>query len=146
MVVSLTSTVNNAFGSRLMVPETGIILNNQLLDFSIPNSAATFGSKPSPNNIIQPGKRPLSSISPVIVERIGRHGFFLALGAAGGSKIITSVFLTLWRVLDQGLNSTAALAAPRFHDQLDPNTVRHVVPLNLCMHTSLHDIIYAGIL
>src|SRR5579871_4806897 len=68
MTISLTSTVNLLFGSRLMVPETGLIMNNEMNDFSIPGASNAFGYVPSPANYIRPGKRPLSSISPTIVE------------------------------------------------------------------------------
>ncbi len=130
LVVALTSTVNLAFGSRLVVPETGLVMNNQMNDFSIPGESNAFGFIPSPSNYIKPGKKPQSSISPVIVEHLKTGGLYFVAGAAGGSRIITSVVQTLWHVLDQGTNGTDAIAAPRFHDQLQPNTV--------CPHAYLH--------
>lgn len=128
MVVTLTSTINTRFGSQIMLPKSGIILNNQMNDFSIPNSTNYFGFQPSPNNFIRPGKRPQSSMSPVIVERrgtrkTGRCDFYAATGGAGGSRIISAVAQVLWYVLDRGLNLTEALEAPRLHDQLQPNLV-----------------------
>lgn len=95
MAVSLTTTVNLLFGSKIMVPETGVILNNEMNDFSIPGSSNAFGYIPSPANYIRPGKRPLSSITPVIVEH-ANGSFYYAVAAAGGSRIITSVLQNIW--------------------------------------------------
>ena len=123
MAISLTTTINDFFGSQIMVPETGIIMNDEMNDFSIPVIDNAFGNKPSPANLIQPGKRPLSSISPVIVEFLTNSSLYFVVGGAGGTRIITSVVETLWHVLDQGLTAPEALARPRFHDQLSPNQV-----------------------
>jgi gamma-glutamyltranspeptidase/glutathione hydrolase len=73
-------------------------------------------------NFIRPGKRPLSSITPVIVEYPNGE-LYLSVGAAGGSRIITATIQGLWHVLDHGLNMPAALLQPRLHDQLLPNVV-----------------------
>lgn len=89
MVVSATSTVNLEWGCKKMCPVTGIILNNEVDDFSIPVANNSFGLPPSSANFIFGGKRPLSSAAPVILERDGK--VLLALGGAGGSRIITSV-------------------------------------------------------
>lgn len=89
MAVALTSTVNLIFGSKLMDPKTGVILNDEMDDFSIPGTPNYFGLKPSPFNYPEPGKRPLSSCVPTIVERDSK--FELALGGSGGSRILTSV-------------------------------------------------------
>jgi gamma-glutamyltranspeptidase/glutathione hydrolase len=120
--VALTTTINLLFGSHLMVPETGIILNNEMNDFSIPGSSNAFGYIPSPANFIRPGKRPLSSITPAIVEHANGALYFLA-SAAGGSRIITAVLQNLWHVLDQNMTAPQANAQPRLHDQLVPNQV-----------------------
>jgi gamma-glutamyltranspeptidase / glutathione hydrolase len=122
MAISLTTTVNLLFGSKLMVPETGIIMNNEMNDFSIPGSSNAFGYVPSPSNYIRPGKRPLSSISPTIAEFPGGTLYYV-IGAAGGSRIITSTIQNLIYVLDQNLTVPQALAQPRLHDQLQPNQV-----------------------
>ncbi|OCK77219.1 gamma-glutamyltransferase 1 [Lepidopterella palustris CBS 459.81] len=122
MAVSLTTTVNLLFGSHLMVPETGVIMNNEMNDFSIPNTTNAFGYIPSPNNFIKPGKRPLSSISPVIAEH-PNGSLYVVVGAAGGSRIITATVQSLWHILDGGLTTPEALAMPRLHDQLVPNQV-----------------------
>ncbi|KAL8784917.1 MAG: hypothetical protein Q9195_008854 [Heterodermia aff. obscurata] len=122
MAISLTSTINLLFGSQLIVPATGVIMNNEMNDFSIPNSSNAFGYIPSPSNFIRPGKRPLSSISPIIVEHLANNTLYFVVGSAGGSRIITATVQNLWHVLDQHLTSAEALARPRFHDQLNPNT------------------------
>ncbi|KAI8336767.1 gamma-glutamyltransferase [Chlamydoabsidia padenii] len=87
--VALTSTMNLLFGSRLMDAQTGVIFNDQMDDFSIPGVPNLFGLSPSKNNYVEPGKRPLSSITPVIVEY--DNTFELVLGGSGGSLIPTSV-------------------------------------------------------
>ncbi|TKA43063.1 hypothetical protein B0A54_06011 [Friedmanniomyces endolithicus] len=122
MAISLTTTVNLLFGSQIMVPETGVILNNEMNDFSIPGASNAFGYIPSPSNYIVPGKRPLSSITPTIVEHANGTLYF-AVAAAGGSRIITATLQNLWHVLDQNMTAPEALAAPRFHDQLVPNQI-----------------------
>ena len=106
-----------------MVPETGMVMNNEMNDFSIPDSDNAWGYAPSPANFVKPGKRPLSSISPIIVESIETGEVYFLTGASGGSHIITATTQSLWRVLDQKLSAPDALAAPRFHDQLIPNEV-----------------------
>ncbi|KAL2408003.1 Glutathione hydrolase proenzyme [Exophiala dermatitidis] len=122
LAISLTTTVNLLFGSNLLVPETGVIMNNEMNDFSIPGSSNAFGFVPSPSNYIRPGKRPLSSISPTIVE-YPDGSLYYVIGAAGGSRIITATIQNLVHVLDQNLTVPEALAQPRLHDQLIPNQV-----------------------
>ncbi|KAG8710840.1 hypothetical protein FRC11_004055 [Ceratobasidium sp. 423] len=120
LVVSLTSTVNYYFGSQLMT-EDGIILNDEMDDFSTPGTSNGFGYIATPANYIAPYKRPLSSISPTIVED-GDGNFRFATGAAGGSRIITATLQSLWHVLDQGMDVQSAINAPRLHDQIIPLT------------------------
>ncbi|KAF2090814.1 gamma-glutamyltranspeptidase [Saccharata proteae CBS 121410] len=122
MAISLTTTVNLYFGSKIMVPETGVIMNNEMNDFSIPGSSNSFGYIPSEANYIRPGKRPLSSITPVIVE-YPNGTLYISVGAAGGSRIITSTIQNIHHMLDQGMTAPEALAQPRLHDQLVPNQV-----------------------
>ncbi|KAL2063240.1 hypothetical protein VTL71DRAFT_5045 [Oculimacula yallundae] len=122
LTIAMTSTINTIFGSRLMVPETGIIMNNEMNDFSIPNTTNAFGYIPSAANFIAPFKRPLSSISPTIVERAD-GSVYISHASAGGSRIITEIIQHLWHTLDHNLTSAQALAQPRMHDQLSPNTV-----------------------
>ncbi|OOQ84288.1 gamma-glutamyltransferase [Penicillium brasilianum] len=127
MAVSLTSTINLNFGSLVMVPETGLILNNEMNDFSVPNTTNEYGYAPSPENFIRPRKRPLSSITPVIVDSLNdetkSQTAYFVTGGAGGSRIITATVLSLWRVLDQKMSLIEALEAPRWHDQLIPNSM-----------------------
>lgn len=122
MAISLTTTINLLFGSKVIVPETGIIMNDEMNDFSIPGKSNAFGYLPSPNNFVRPGKRPLSSITPVIVEHAEIGSLYYVVGAAGGSRIITATVQNLWHVLDHGMTPIKALAEPRLHDQLIPNT------------------------
>lgn len=119
--ISMTTTVNLLFGSQLMVPETGVIMNNEMNDFSIPRVSNSFGYIPSPANFVRPGKRPLSSISPIIVEKNGK--LYLAVGSAGGSRITTATIQNVHHVLDQNMTIAEALAEPRLHDQLSPDVV-----------------------
>lgn len=121
LAVTLTSTLNLLFGSKLMIPETGVIMNNQMNDFSIPHTKNAFGFVASAENFIRPGKRPISSMTPVIVELDGK--IFLVVGGAGGSRIGTAVAQTLWHTLDQKMSVAEAIAAPRLHDQLIPEFV-----------------------
>ncbi|KAK7752989.1 hypothetical protein SLS62_004938 [Diatrype stigma] len=121
LALTLTTTINLIFGSRVIVPETGVILNDEMNDFSIPGASNAFGYIPSPANYVRPGKRPLSSISPTIVET-PEGGLYYATGAAGGSRIITTTMQSVRGILDLGLDPAGALAAPRLHDQLVPDT------------------------
>ncbi|KAF9193210.1 hypothetical protein BGZ51_003959 [Haplosporangium sp. Z 767] len=121
MAVSLTSTVNLLFGSKLMDPRSGVILNDEMDDFSIPGRANAFGLQPSPYNYPEPGKRPLSSCVPTIVERDGR--FEMALGGSGGSRILTAVLQTMLNVYNHGQNVMEAIENPRIHHQLMPHVV-----------------------
>ncbi|CAI7585894.1 unnamed protein product [Penicillium glandicola] len=122
LAISVITTINLLFGSRVMVPETGIIMNNEMNDFSIPGSSNSFGYIPSVANYVRPGKRPLSSITPTIVERPNGKLFLIA-GSAGGSRIITATVQNIIHAIDQGLSAAKALAKPRLHDQLVPNQV-----------------------
>ncbi|EGX91564.1 Gamma-glutamyltranspeptidase [Cordyceps militaris CM01] len=122
MAVSLTTTINTLFGSRLMVPETGVIMNNEMNDFSIPGTSNAFGYRPSPQNYVRPGKRPLSSISPVIAETPEGRLYF-ACGSAGGSRITTATIQLVVHMLDQRMGPAASLRQPRLHDQLQPDQV-----------------------
>jgi gamma-glutamyltranspeptidase/glutathione hydrolase len=120
---AVTATLNTSFGSKVVVPGTGVVLNNQMDDFSIqPGVANAFGLVGADANAVAAGKRPLSSMSPTMVLREGRP--VLALGAAGGPTIISQVLLTLIHVIDFGLPLDQALAQPRFHHQWQPDEVR----------------------
>ena len=112
MAVSLTTAVNTYFGSKLIVPATGIILNNVMNDFSIPNISDNNSYRPAPANFIQPGKRPLSANVPLIVEFQANHTLALALGAAGGSRIITATVEAALGVFDGGLGTRSGPGPP----------------------------------
>lgn len=121
--VACTQTINTAFGSKVIVPGTGILLNNQMDDFSVepgvPNHFKLVGAEA---NAIAPGKRPLSCMSPTIVLENGQP--VLALGAAGGPTIITQVVLNLIAILDLKQPLDVALAQPRIHQQWVPDELR----------------------
>lgn len=120
--VSMTTTVNLLFGSHLMVPETGIIMNNQMNDFSIPGESNAFGYIPSEVNFVKAGKRPLSSISPIIAETPDGKLFF-SIGCAGGSRITTANIQNAIHLIDGNMTVAEAIKEPRLHDQLVPTTV-----------------------
>jgi len=117
--VACTTTINTAFGSMVVAGDTGIILNNEMDDFSaqpgVPNVYGLIGAEA---NAIAPGKRPLSSMSPTIAIRDGAA--VLAVGASGGPLIITSTLQTLLNALVFGLDTEQAVAAPRIHHQWTP--------------------------
>lgn len=121
--VSCTATINTAFGSKVVIPGTGILMNNEMDDFSIapgvPNHFKLIGGEA---NAIAPGKRPLSSMSPTIVEKDGQ--VVMAVGAAGGPTIITQTLLALLYTLDYDMTPADALALPRFHHQWSPDQLR----------------------
>ncbi len=120
--VALTQTINSVFGSLITVPGTGIVLNNEMDDFSIapamPNEWQAVGAEA---NAIKPGKRPLSSMTPTIVLKDGRA--VMALGSPMGTMIISSVMHALINVIDFGMNPQQAVMAPRFHHQWRPETL-----------------------
>lgn len=117
--VSATSTVNTRFGSGVVSKSTGIILNNEMDDFSTPGLVNFFGVSPSPENFIAPRKRPMSSMAPSIV--LNKNGEpRLIVGAAGGTKITTSVALSIIRNVWFNKSITDAVKEPRFHHQLMP--------------------------
>jgi gamma-glutamyltranspeptidase/glutathione hydrolase len=121
-VVDVTTTVNTVFGAKLMVPSLGLILNDEMDDFSVapgvPNAFKLVGEK---NNEVAPGKRPLSSMSPIIALENGHPA--LVAGGSGGPTIITGVIQAVLNVLDFNLNPGAALFQPRIHQQAEPDVV-----------------------
>ena len=120
--VSITTTLNDTFGSRIFVQGAGFLLNNEMDDFSskpgVPNMYGLVGGKA---NSIQPGKRMLSCMTPTIVEKNGK--LFMVVGTPGGSTIITSVFQTIIDVIEFDQNMQQAVASKRFHSQWLPDEV-----------------------
>jgi gamma-glutamyltranspeptidase/glutathione hydrolase len=130
-MVSNTYTLNFSFGSGITVPGTGMLLNNEMDDFSAkPGSANAYGLLGSKANAIKPGKRPLSSMTPVIILHDNKP--WLATGSPGGSRIITIVFNFLVNRLFHDLNIAEATIAPRIHHQWHPDqlSVEKFYPLD----------------
>ncbi|CAK9822860.1 Glutathione hydrolase 1 proenzyme [Anthophora retusa] len=121
--VSVTSTINQVFGAMIRSRETGIIFNDQMDDFSSPNITNAFGLPASPANYIRPGKRPMSSMSPTIVLN-ENEDVRLIIGAAGGTKITTSVAIAMILNLWSGRNIKESIDECRIHHQLLPMTVQ----------------------
>jgi gamma-glutamyltranspeptidase / glutathione hydrolase len=120
-VVALTQTVNTSFGSKVILPGTGVVLNNEMDDFSLaPGVRNAFGLVGSNANAIVPKKRPLSSMSPSLVTDENGQPLF-SCGAAGGPRIITVVLQALVRAIDLQLSPEQALTLPRVHHQWSPN-------------------------
>jgi len=118
--VAITSTVNTSFGSKVVIPGTGVVLNNQMDDFSAQVGAANaFGLVGSDANAIAARKRPLSSMSPTLVFKNGEPA--MALGAAGGPTIISQVVQTLLYSLNDSMPVEKAMAQARIHQQWNPN-------------------------
>ncbi|KAL9155796.1 hypothetical protein ABFS82_09G030400 [Erythranthe guttata] len=118
--VSMTVSLNHFLGSRVMSASTGILLNSQMYDFSIPASSTP---PPSPANFIQPFKRPLSSMTPTIVVKDGR--IKAVIGAAGGLLIPDAVAQVLINHLNSKMNPLVAVTVPRLYHTLYPNVLYH---------------------
>ena len=118
--VSVTYTLNDWFGAKVTAAKTGVLLNNEMDDFTaklgVPN---LYGLVQGEANAIAPGKRPLSSMSPTIVTRDGKP--VMVVGTPGGSRIITAVLHTIINVIDYDMNIQEAVDAPRFHQQWLPD-------------------------
>lgn len=122
-VVSTTTTLNLAFGSGIVAAGTGILLNNEMDDFSAkPGVANAFGLVGGEANAVAPFKRPLSSMSPTLVLKAGRP--WLVTGSPGGSRIITATLQTIVNSIDFAMNPAEAAAAPRIHHQWLPDELR----------------------
>ena len=121
--VSVTTTLNGSYGSKVFVDEIGVFMNNEMDDFSSkPGSPNMFGLIGGKANSIKPNKRMLSSMTPTIVEREGK--LFLILGTPGGSTIITSVFQTILNAYEYNMGIQESIDSPRFHHQWVPDSVR----------------------
>jgi gamma-glutamyltranspeptidase/glutathione hydrolase len=147
--VAVTTTINSWFGSQVTAQGLGFLLNDEMDDFSakpgVPNSDGLIQGVA---NVIGPGKRPLSSMTPTIVVRDGKP--FLILGSPGSSKIITTVANVLMGVVDYGMNIQEAVNAPRFHNQwlpdvlnvekwFSPDTVSALDKMGYNVQIGLHD-------
>lgn len=118
--VSLTSSVNNYFGAKYAGKNTGIIYNDIMDDFSTPGLTNSFGFAATEANSIQPGKRPMSSMSPIVIVN-NDNNVVLVLGASGGSKIISSVSQVALKAAIMNANIKDAIDARRVHHQLSPD-------------------------
>lgn len=123
MMVALTTTLNSGYGNKIVVPGTGVLLNNEMNDFSVkadtPNQFQLIGREA---NAIAPGKRMLSSMSPTLVTKDGAP--FMATGSPGGSTIITTTLQVIINVIDHGMAVDDAVSLPRFHHQWQPDVIR----------------------
>ncbi|MDQ3277721.1 MAG: gamma-glutamyltransferase [Bacteroidota bacterium] len=120
--VSVTTTLNNSYGSRTVVGGAGFLLNDEMDDFSIkPGVPNLYGAIGGEANAIAPGKRMLSAMTPTVVLQAGKP--FLVVGTPGGTTIPTSVFQTLVGIIDFGLRTEDAVFKPKFHHQWLPDEV-----------------------
>ena len=146
--VAYTTTLNLAYGAKMVVAGAGFLLNNEMDDFSAkPNTPNAFGLIGREANAIAPGKRMLSSMTPTLVLKNGEP--LLVTGSPGGSTIITTVLQVVTNVIDHGMDLAAAVARPRFHHQWLPNRVLHepgalspaaVEALRALGHVNLHEV------
>ena len=118
--VAITTTINNGYGSRVMVGGAGFLMNDEMEDFAVkPGVPNVFGLIGREANAVQPGKRMLSSMTPAILEKDGK--LFMVVGTPGGSTIITSVFQTILNVTDHGMTMQQSVNALKFHHQWLPD-------------------------
>lgn len=119
--VAMTTTVNLLFGSMIYDKNTGIVLNDEMDDFSQPNVSNAFNLTPSIYNFVQPGKRPLSSTAPTIITYNNKSD--LVIGAAGGSRITNTILQAIVRIYYRDTGLLETIAYPRMHHQLIPEDV-----------------------
>ncbi len=121
--VSNTYTINFSYGSGMVADGTGVLMNNEMDDFAAkPGVMNAYGLIGGDANAVQPGKRPLSSMSPTLVMKDGK--VFMVTGSPGGSRIITTVIQIIMNVIDHGMNVAEATIAPRIHHQWLPEVLR----------------------
>ena len=122
--VAITMTINTSYGSGITVPGTGIILNNEMDDFSIaPDTPNAYGLVDTRGaNAVAPGKRPLSSMTPTILVKDGQT--YMVTGSPGGPRIISTVLLTILNVIDWKMDVRDSVAASRYHHQWIPDKLR----------------------
>lgn len=122
-MVSLTTTLNDTYGNKVVVDGAGFLLNNEMDDFSVkPGVPNIFGLIGNEANAIEPGKRMLSSMTPTIILKDSKP--FMVVGSPGGGKIITSVLQTVLNVIEFGMDIQSAIDAPRFHHQWLPDILQ----------------------
>ncbi len=120
--VSVTYTLNGRFGAQVMAPGTGVLMNDEMDDFTtVPGSANMFGLRQGQRNAIAPGKRPLSSMAPTIVTRDGK--LLMVVGSPNGSRIISVVLQVLTNWIDYRMSVAQAVNAPRIHEQYLPDVL-----------------------
>ena len=120
--ISITTTINGAYGSKVVVEGAGFLLNNEMDDFSVkPGYPNMFGLVGGEANAIEPNKRMLSSMTPTIIEK--DNNLYMVLGTPGGSTIITSVFQTILNVIDYGMDMQEAVDSKKFHHQWLPDVL-----------------------
>lgn len=136
-LIALTTTINTTFGSLLVPQDTGIVLNNEMADFTaqvgVPNVYGLLGNEA---NTIAPGKTPLSSMSPTLVLRDGSP--FMTVGASGGPRIITATLQTFLNVVDFDMTVREAVEAPRVHHQWVPERLFYESGVPADVTTNLH--------
>ncbi|CAD5206532.1 unnamed protein product [Bursaphelenchus okinawaensis] len=124
--VSVTSTINLIMGAKIVSESTGILWNDEMDDFSLPGHPNYFNIPPSRANYIKPGKRPQSSMSPLVIfDTKTGNSEILSVGAAGGSTIISGVAGTTMHLLETNLNIKESIDFPRLHNQLRPNYTKY---------------------
>ena len=150
-MLACTTTINTPFGSMVVVPDYGLILNNEMADFNVePGEPNVFGLIGTEQNAVEPGKRPLSSMSPTLVVRDGEPT--MTLGASGGPMIISGVYFTILHSLLFDAAPLDAMIAPRMHHQWIPDELRVEVdgldiiePLNEKGHNTTVDRIFSAV-
>lgn len=125
MVVSNTYTINDLYGSAVTIKGTGVLMNDEMDDFAArPGRPNLFGLVQGERNKVEPGKRPLSSMTPTIVLRKDGSPWF-AVGARGGPRIISAVMQTVINVIDHNMDIAEAIDAPRIHHQWMPDQINY---------------------
>jgi gamma-glutamyltranspeptidase/glutathione hydrolase len=120
--VAMTVTLNDNYGSAVVTEKYGIALNDEMDDFTTrPGEPNLYGLVQGEGNMVEPGKRPLSSMSPALVEKHGK--VIMAVGSPGGPRIISGVLQVLYRILGRGVDPDTAIQTPRVHHQFVPDTL-----------------------
>lgn len=138
--ISCTSTINQIFGSMRASQTLGIIWNDQMDDFSTPGAANAFGFAPSETNFIKPGKRPMSSMSPMIIYNKNENQVAMVVGASGGSYIISATAQAVIRTMLFNQTVKEAVDAPRLHNQFLPHVTQYEEPMPKELITILVDV------